>query len=130
MENVRDMWGDIRQYFSIGNDPRVQQLRSYLTNYKLDGQTIVNYYGQLNPIKDELNNYDKISLCSCGGCRSNLTTELEKKRGKERVHKLVISLDEEHYGTVCANILSIDQLSNLNRVYAMVLQLERVRIMS
>ncbi|KAA3485116.1 retrovirus-related Pol polyprotein from transposon TNT 1-94 isoform X1 [Gossypium australe] len=54
--------------------------------------------------------------------RCNLTIELEKKRGEERVHKLFISLDEEHYGTVRTNILSIYLLPNLNRVYVMVLK--------
>ncbi|XP_071918878.1 uncharacterized protein [Coffea arabica] len=106
--------------FSIGNGPRVQQLRSDLTNCKLEGQTIVNHYGQLKTIWDELNNYDKTPLCSCGGCKCNLTTELEKKREEERVHQFLMGLDEEHYGTVCANILSTKPLPNLNRVYAMV----------
>ncbi|XP_071906126.1 uncharacterized protein [Coffea arabica] len=45
VDNIGDLWEDIRQRFSIGNGPRVQQLRSDLTNCKLEGQTIVNYYG-------------------------------------------------------------------------------------
>ena len=130
VDNIGDLWEDIRQRFSIGNGPRVQQLRSDLTNCKLEGQTIVNYYGQLKTIWDELNNYDKTPLCSCGGCKCNLTTELEKKREEERVHQFLMGLDEERYGTVRANILSTEPLPNLNRVYAMVVQQERVRTMS
>ncbi|KAA3466824.1 retrovirus-related Pol polyprotein from transposon TNT 1-94 isoform X1 [Gossypium australe] len=95
----------------------------------LDGQTIVNYYGQLRTIWGELNNYDKIPLCSCGGCICNLTTELENTREEEKVHLFLIGLDEEHYGIVHANILSTDSLPNLYRVYAMVVQQERVRTM-
>ncbi|KAJ0009954.1 hypothetical protein Pint_34663 [Pistacia integerrima] len=42
MENVKDLWEDIRQRFSIGNGPRVQQLRSDLESCKQDRQA-VNY---------------------------------------------------------------------------------------
>ena len=41
-----------------------------------------------------------------------------------------MGLDEDGYGTVCSNILSIEPLSNLNRVYAMIVQQERVRTMT
>ncbi|KAA8532541.1 hypothetical protein F0562_032643 [Nyssa sinensis] len=41
-----------------------------------------------------------------------------------------MGLDEEVYGTVRSNILSTEPLPNLNRVYAMVVQQERVRTMT
>ena len=50
MEIVKDMWDDIRERFSIGNRPQVQQLRSNLANCKQNGQAIVTYYGQLKMI--------------------------------------------------------------------------------
>jgi hypothetical protein len=106
----------------------VQQLRSDLVNCKLDGQTIVNYYGRLKTIWDELNNYDKIPFCSCAGC--SLTIELEKKREEDRVHQFLMGLDEEGYETVCDNISSTELLPNLNKVYAIVVQQEQVRTMT
>ncbi|RVW46394.1 Retrovirus-related Pol polyprotein from transposon TNT 1-94 [Vitis vinifera] len=65
MEIVKDLWDDIRERCSIGNGPRLQQLRSDLANCKQNGQAIVTYYGQLKMIWDELNNYDKISDENC-----------------------------------------------------------------
>ena len=41
-----------------------------------------------------------------------------------------MGLDEDGYGTVRSNILSIEPLPNLNRVYAMIVQQERVRTMT
>ncbi|KAA8523786.1 hypothetical protein F0562_010210 [Nyssa sinensis] len=127
MENVKDLWEDIRQRFSIGNGPRVQELRSDLANCKQDGQAIITYYGRLKTLWDVLNNYDQIPVCTCIGCRCNLTIELERKRKEERVHQFLMGLDEEVYGTVRSNILSTEPLPNLNRVYAMVVQQERDR---
>ncbi|KAJ8633296.1 hypothetical protein MRB53_026632 [Persea americana] len=130
MENVKDLWEEIKQRFSVGNGPRVQQLRSDLANCKQDGQAIVAYYGRLKSLWDELNNYDPIPVCGCAGCICNMTAELEKKREEERVHQFLMGLDEDGYGTVRSNILSTKPLPNLNRVYAMVVQQERVRTMT
>ena len=108
----------------------MQQLRSDLANCKQNGQVIVTYYGKLKMIWDELNNYDKMPVCNCVGCKCNLTIVLEKKREEERVHQFLMGLDEEGYGTVSSNILSTEPLPNLNRVYAMVVQQERMRTMT
>ncbi|RVW82850.1 hypothetical protein CK203_051204 [Vitis vinifera] len=125
MENVKELWEEIKQRFSIRNGPRVQQLKSNLVNCKQEGQGIVVYYGRLKSLWDELNNYDSIPVCTCTGCKCNISTQLEKKRKEERVHQFLMGLDEDGYGTVCSNILSIEPLSNLNRVYAMIVQQER-----
>ncbi|RVW86956.1 Retrovirus-related Pol polyprotein from transposon RE2 [Vitis vinifera] len=41
MENVKEVWEEIKQRFSIGNGPRVQQLKSDLVNCKQEGQDTV-----------------------------------------------------------------------------------------
>jgi len=88
------------------------------------------YFSKLKILWDEINNYDHIPMCICIGYRCNITIELERKREEESVHQFLMGLDEEGYGTVCANILSTEPLPNLNRVYAMVVQQERVRTMT
>ena len=75
---------------------------------------MVVYYGQLKSLWDELNNYDSIPVCTCIGCKCNITTQLEKKREEERVHQFLMGLDEDGYGTVRSNILSIEPLPNLD----------------
>ncbi|XP_057984651.1 uncharacterized protein LOC131169439 [Hevea brasiliensis] len=130
IENVKDLWEDIKQRFSIGNGPRMQQLRSDLANCRQEGQLIVSYFGRLKTLWDEINNYDQIPVCICAGCRCNLTIKLERKREEERVHQFLMGLDEEGYGTVRSNILSTEPLPNLNHAYAMVVQQERMRTMT
>ena len=130
MENVKKLWEKIKQRFSIGNGPGVQQLKSDLVNCKQEVQGIVVYYGRLKSFWDELNNYDSILVCTCTRCKCNISTQLEKKREEERVHQFLMGLDEDGYGTVCSNILSIEPLPNLNRVYVMIVQQERVRTMT
>ncbi|WJZ96591.1 hypothetical protein VitviT2T_015264 [Vitis vinifera] len=130
MENVKKLWEEIKQRFSIGNGPCVQQLKSNLVNCKQEGQCIVVYYGRLKSLWDELNNYDSIPVCTCTRCKCNITTQLEKKREEERVHQFLMGLDENGYGIERSNILSTKYLLNLNRVYVMIVQQERVRTMT
>ncbi|KAF7821761.1 retroelement pol polyprotein-like [Senna tora] len=127
MDSVRDLWEDIKQRFSFGNGPRVQQLRSDLANCKLNGEAIVTYYGKLKIIWDELSNYEQMPVCSCAGCKCDLAAKLEKKQEEDRVHQFLMGLDEDGYGTMRSNILSTEPLPNLNRVYAITVQQERVR---
>ncbi|KAF7821316.1 retrovirus-related Pol polyprotein from transposon TNT 1-94 [Senna tora] len=127
MENVKDLWEDIRQHFSMGNGPRVQQLRSDLANCKLNGEAIVTYYGKLKMLWDELGNYEQIPVCSCTGCKCDVAAKLEKKAEEDKVHQFLMGLDEEGYGTLRSNILSTEPLPNLNRVYAMTVQEEQVK---
>lgn len=64
------------------------------------------------------------------GCTLRLTSTLEKKKEEEQVHQFLIGLDDGVYGTVCTNILSMDPMPNLNRVYAMIIQEERHKNMA
>ena len=79
---------------------------------------------------DELANSDKIPSCTCGGCKCGIGAQLEKRREEEKVHQLLMGLDDASYGTVRSNILASDPLPSLNRVYAMLVQEERVRMMA
>lgn len=73
VKEVKDLWDDIKQRFSIGNGPRVQQLRADLANWKQNGQSVVTYYGRLKTLWDELKNYDWIPVCRCTGCKCGIS---------------------------------------------------------
>ena len=41
VENARDLWEELKQRFSVGNGPRIQQIKSDLANCKQGGQVVV-----------------------------------------------------------------------------------------
>ncbi|WVZ19190.1 hypothetical protein V8G54_006512 [Vigna mungo] len=57
----------------------------------------------------------------------NIVTKLEKRRKEEKVHQFLMWLDDESYKTTQSNVLATNSLPSLNRVYATMLQEERVR---
>jgi hypothetical protein len=129
-ENAQELWDDIKQRFSISNGPRIQQLKSELANCKQNGDPIVTYFGRLKKLWDELNDYDQTPVCTCNGCKCGITAALNKKREEEKLHQFLMGLDDSQFRTVRSNVLSLDPLPNLNRAYQMVVQEERVGMMT
>lgn len=127
MENAKELWEDIKERFSIVNGPRIQQLKSDLAQCKQEGMAMVNYYGKLKMLWDELANYQQIPICTCSGCKCGIKSKLEKQREEERVHQFLMGLDDVLYGTVRSNLLATDPLPSLNRIYATLIQEERVK---
>lgn len=64
-ETVKELWDDIRQQFSIGNGALIHQLKTDLAACKQRDQSIVQYYGQLKMMWDELVHYEPIPVCTC-----------------------------------------------------------------
>ncbi|KAJ0091648.1 hypothetical protein Patl1_14686 [Pistacia atlantica] len=126
---AKELWNDIKKRFSVGNGPRIQQLKTELARCKQQGMAVVSYYGKLKMIWEELGNYEQNPMCDVEDANATLGTELDKRR-EERLHQFLMGLDDSTYGTVRSNILSTEPLPNLNRAYAMIVQEERVRHMT
>nr|KYP46964.1 hypothetical protein KK1_031446 [Cajanus cajan] len=106
-ENVKDLWEDIKERFSIVNGPMIHQL-------KQSGLTVTAYYGKLKSLWDELDNYEQTPMCQCGSCTCDITSQLDKRREEERLHQFLMGLDDVVYGTVRSNLLANDPLPSLN----------------
>ena len=130
MEIAKDLWEDIRERFSIANEPRVQQIKGELAEWKQRGLPIVTYYGRLKQLWEELANYDQIPTCQCGRCTCNLSVQFDKKREEEKLHQFLLGLDDTMYGTIRSNILSTEPLPSVSKAYSLICQEERVRNMS
>ncbi|KAK4421946.1 hypothetical protein Salat_2145300 [Sesamum alatum] len=59
------------------------------------------------------------------GCKCNITAELMKKQENGRIYQFLIGLDDAVFGTVRSNILSMEHIPSLMRVYSMIVQEER-----
>ncbi|GAU48759.1 hypothetical protein TSUD_281100 [Trifolium subterraneum] len=130
MENAKELWDDIKERLSVANGPRIQQLKSELAECKQEGMSMANYYGKLKALWDELGNYQQIPTCTCEGCKCNIKAKLVKQREEEKVHQFLMGLDDVLYGTTRSSLLATDPLPPLNRVYATLVQEERVKAVS
>lgn len=128
VEDAKVVWDDLQERFSVGNGPRVQQLKSDLANCKQQkGESVAAYYGRVKKLWDELNDFEALLACSCAGCRCNISTKLSQRREEEKVHQFVMGLETPRFENVKSNILSTEPLPTVNKAYSMVTREERVR---
>ncbi|XP_074305523.1 uncharacterized protein LOC141640739 [Silene latifolia] len=68
-ETSVELWEDIRRRFSHGNGVKIYQLESEISDCKQkDGEIIMEYYGRLKKLWDDINDYDALPSCDCSGC--------------------------------------------------------------
>lgn len=75
-ETVRELWNDLLQRFSVGNGPRILQIRSHISRCRQSGQSVAVYYGNLKKLWDELATYVPPKTCTCGKCSCDLTKHI------------------------------------------------------
>jgi gag-polypeptide of LTR copia-type/Retrotransposon gag protein len=126
-ETVKELWDDLKERFAIGNATRVHQLKADIAAARQQGQSVVAYFTRLKSMWDELSNYSKLPVCICHGCTCDMVIELVKEREDEKTHQFLMGLDDAVFGTVRSNILSMEPLPSLNKVYSLVIQEERHR---
>ncbi|XP_074303778.1 uncharacterized protein LOC141638270 [Silene latifolia] len=117
---IKDVWDKLCERYSVGNAPRVHQLKSELNECKQGRDSVVEYYTRLKTIWDELANYSKIEDCTCGA-----TVSIAKEREEEKVHQFLMGLDSKLYGNIRTNLLMEDPIASLTRAYALILREER-----
>lgn len=67
---VNELWEDLDQRFSIGNGPRIFQIRSEIARCHQEGQSVPAYFGRLKKLWDELTAYTANRTCTCGHART------------------------------------------------------------
>lgn len=130
LETAKELWDDIEERFSVVNGPRIQQLKSDLAHCKQGSLSMVAYYGKLKALWDDLANYEQVLICTCKGCTCGIQAKLEKRREEEKSHTFLMGLDDELYGTVRSNLLATDPIPSLNKMYSILVQEERMRIIT
>jgi len=130
LETAKELWDNIEDIFSVVNGPRIQQLKSYLAHCKQGSLSMVAYYGKLKALWDDLANYKQVLTCTCKGFTCGIKAKLEKRREEEKSHVFLMGLDDELYGTVRLNLLATDPMPSLNKMYSILVQEERMRIIT
>lgn len=108
--------------FATTNGPRIYALREEIATLRQGEMTVENYYGQLKSLwgdEEELTNGE---LCDLGiDCKS--TRCLNARKALVKVVKFLMGLNETHFQKR-AQILALDALPAIEKVYAMIIQKE------
>ncbi|KAM2220643.1 hypothetical protein ACFX1S_019828 [Malus domestica] len=117
--SAADVWADLRDRFSQGNDSRVYQIKREIVEHRQEQQSISVYYTKLKALWDELTSYHEPPTCTCGGLK-----KINERDEKERVMQFLMGLNES-YVAVRGQILLMQPLPDTRKAYSLVLQQEK-----
>lgn len=113
------LWENLKKRFSVGNKVRVHSLKAQIAACRQDGQSVLEYFGRLSTMWEELAKYKPLLNCSCGA-----EQKFEEEREEERVHKFLMGLDDSRFGGVCSGIIASDSALDIGEVYAKIIREE------
>lgn len=114
-----EIWNDLKERFFQKNGPRIFQLQNSIFVLSQGKISINAYFRRLKALWDELINYKPIPVCSCGAIHT-----INSYVQYERIIQFLVGLNES-YSSIRAQILLMEPLPFLNRVYSLVLQEEQ-----
>ncbi|CAH9090400.1 unnamed protein product [Cuscuta epithymum] len=129
MDDVHDLWDDLKARFAIGDSMRIYELKDMIRGCRQNGDSISVYYGRLKTLWDEYDEYRVAPKCVCTRCTCDLARQFAKQIENEKGHDFLLGLDTEIFGTLRSNILSQEDLPALTKLYNMFTQEERHRNM-
>ena len=120
-ESASAIWLDLKVRFHQKNGPHIFNLRKSLMNLKQETQSVSIYFTRLKTIWEELTNYRP--SCTCHGCTCGGVKRLQEHYVMEYIMSFLMGLSDA-YSQVRGNILLMDPLPEVNRVFHLVTQEE------
>lgn len=124
INSAHEMWNDLKDRFSQKNGPRIFQLQKTISAHSQGSMTVSNYYTRLKGLWDEFTNYRPIPECSCGALKTTLD-----HYHQDYIFQFLMGLNDS-FAQIRGQILLIDPLPSINKVFSLVLQEERQREIS
>jgi hypothetical protein len=106
------------------NGPRVFQLQKAISVVAQENSSVSCYFTKIKTLWEELNNYRPISICSC--CHCGRMKSILELYSQERVLQFLMGLNDS-FSAVRAQILLMDPLPSINKVFSLIIQEEKQR---
>ncbi|XP_061345605.1 uncharacterized protein LOC133291366 [Gastrolobium bilobum] len=110
---------DLKTRYSQANGPRIFQLNQQISSLCQGSLDITSYYTKLKSLYDELHDYLPLPRCTC-----DTLHEMTFRNDQDHVLQFLIGLYDSFY-VARAQILLLDPLPSLAKVFSMILQEER-----
>lgn len=118
--DAHKLWENLQRRFSVKNGVRIHQIREAINTCQQNGQSVIDYYGRLSKLWEELDNLRTTRSCTC-----EASTDIEKENEEIRVHKFLFGLDESRFRNIRSQIIDEDPLPDINNVYSRVIREEQ-----
>ncbi|XP_074298941.1 uncharacterized protein LOC141629927 [Silene latifolia] len=125
-KSAKLLWLEIRERYGQCNGPLLFQLKKELRNITQDNSSVVEYFNKLKRNWDEIDELESFPDCNCGAmsqCTCNLLRQILDNASREKVINFLMGLGSS-YEVLRTNILSMEPIPNINKVYSIIHQAE------
>lgn len=117
----KDLWEKLKERFKESNEPLLYQIKHDINNLTQSNRSISLYFTKMKKLWAELVCLTSLPMCECGASKL-----LDYIHSKEKLVQFLMGLNES-YDHMRNHILIIDPLLSMNKVYSMVLRVEKQR---
>jgi hypothetical protein len=123
MENASEIWKELKDRFYQGDVFRISDLQEEICTLKQGDSSVSSYYTKLKKLWQELDNFRPIPHCDCiPTCKA--IDKIKEYRDGDQVIRFLKGLNDQ-YSSVRSQIMLMDPLPNICRVYSLLVQQER-----
>ena len=123
-DTAYDVWQDLHERFSKVDRIRIANLRSSINNLKQGTKYVLAYFTEMKALWEELSSHRPIPSCVCvHACRCDATRVAKIQRNEDQIMQFLTGLND-NFGVVKTQVLLLDPLPSLNKVYSLVVQEE------
>ena len=123
-DTAKIMWDDLKKRYGTANTPRIHQLKADIANCKQGTLEVGEFYSKLLSLWTELNNLAKVLACTCNECHCGVASKILAMYKEEKAHQFLMGLNDDLYSTIRNQILALDLLPPLDRIFNMTQQEE------
>ncbi|KAG7599411.1 Reverse transcriptase RNA-dependent DNA polymerase [Arabidopsis suecica] len=120
LDDPHELWTHIQKRYGVKNGQRVQRLKTELATCRQRGTSLDEYYGKLSSLWKSLSDYQQAKTME----------DVRKEREEDKLHQLLMGLDESIYGTVKSSLLSRVPLPSLEEAYNVLQQEDESKLAS
>ena len=113
------MWDDMKKQYAMVNTPKIHQLKANIANSKQGDLEVGEFYSKLTNLWNELSNLVKVPICTYKGCKCGAASKLVAMYDADKAHQLLMGLNDDSYSTLRSQILVIDPVPPLDRIFTM-----------
>jgi hypothetical protein len=124
-DHASAVWKDLEFRFSHGDMFKISDLQEEMLRLHQGSLDISSYYTQLKSLWEEIEIYRPVRDCTCAiPCSCGVVADMKKYREQDCVLKFLKGLNEQ-YSHVRSQIMMMEPLPPLHKVFSLVLQQER-----
>ncbi|XP_019170437.1 PREDICTED: uncharacterized protein LOC109166008 [Ipomoea nil] len=122
-----EVWNDLKRRFSQRDAQRISSVQNEIYGLKQGNLSVNDYYTRCRILWEELNTLRPLPVCKCiprCACACDLVDEIRNERDVDQVIRFLQGLNED-FNSLKSNILVLDPLPEVYKVFVMAEKLER-----